>query len=190
MKTKNEFLQLGGVLLIITAVVALLLGYFNSLTADVIAANVEAKKLMSMQNVMPEAGSFELLDVAVPDDSVITEVQKGFFVTGEPAGYCFTLKPEGYGGELTVVAGVDLEGKVTGVDIIEHSETPGLGANADNPQWLKQFIGKSGELTVVKSNPGDSQIQAVTSATRTSRAVTGAVSQALAFVETLEKEGK
>ena len=57
----NEYFHLGGVLLAITAAVALLLGFFNNLTADVIAATKEENERLSMQSVMPNASSFETI---------------------------------------------------------------------------------------------------------------------------------
>lgn len=104
-------------------------------------------------------------------------------------GYCFTLVTRGYGGDITIMAGINTEDTVTGVEIVSHSETAGLGANANTPAWLSQFSGKTQGLSVVKNLPQGNQIQAVTSATITSKAVTGAIDEALVFAQTLaEKE--
>ena len=100
------------------------------------------------------------------------------------------MAPKGYGGEITLPVGISTDLTVTGVEIVDHAETPGLGANAESESWLSQFTGQSGELTVVKNAPTEGQIQAVTSATRTSKAVTDAVNQALAIAETLAEEAK
>lgn len=187
----NEYVRLGGILLAITAAVALLLGFFNHMTADIIAATNAQKQLDAMQGVMPLATSFQEQEAELPDDGNIDAVFDAYDEGKSPVGWCFRLTPRGYGGELTLMVGVDRDLAITGVDIVSHSETPGLGANADNDEWLAQFEGKTAGLTVVKGDADGNRIEAVTSATITSNAVTGAVDEALAYAsELLEKEGE
>ena len=186
----NEYIRLGGVLLIITSVVALLLGFFNDATADIIAATNAEKQNQTMRAILSDAASFAPCGAAIPAESNISNIHKGYNKEAGITGWCFTVTPRGYGGELTVMVGVSTDLSVTGVEIVNHSETPGLGAKAVQEGWRSQFIGKSGELTVTKSSPSDSQIQAITSATITSKAVTSAVNESLAFAQILaEKEG-
>ena len=187
----NEYFHLGGVLLAITAAVALLLGFFNNLTADVIAATKEENERLSMQSVMPNASSFETIEPEnMQQDSIITGISEALDENGQRVGYCFSLSPKGYGGEVSVMVGVNSDLTVNGVSIISHSETPGLGANAANEEWLSQFSGKTAGITVVKSSAQGNQIQAVTSATITSTAVTTAVNSALDMAETLNEEAQ
>lgn len=187
----NEYFHLGGVLLAITAAVALLLGFFNNLTADVIAATKAENERLSMQSVMPNAASFETLEPeSVQQDSIITGISEALDENGERIGYCFSLAPKGYGGEVSVMVGVNSDLTVSGVSITSHSETPGLGANAADKEWLSQFSGKTAGITVVKNSAQGNQIQAVTSATITSTAVTTAVNSALDMAETLNKEAQ
>ena len=68
-----------------------------------------------------------------------------------------------------------MNGAITGVEILSHGETPGLGANAVKPDFKNRFIGKSGQLTVDKNSNDGQNVQAITAATITSKAVTGAV---------------
>ncbi len=87
---------------------------------------------------------------------------------------------KGYGGAVSFALGVDAEGKVTGISITSQSETAGLGANCVNEDWQAGFAGK-----VLPSDPSqnmynkeaatESQVQALSGATVTSRAVTNAV---------------
>ena len=187
----NEYFHLGGVLLAITAAVALLLGFFNNLTADVIAATKEENERLSMQSVMPNASSFETIEPEnMQQDSIITGISEALDENGQRVGYCFSLSPKGYGGEVSVMVGVNSDLTVNGVSIISHSETPGLGANASDEEWLSQFSGKTAGITVVKSSAQGNQIQAVTSATITSTAVTTAVNSALDMAETLNEEAQ
>ena len=78
-----------------------------------------------------------------------------------------------------MMVGVDTEGTVTGVRILSHSDTPGLGALATSPDFYEQFTGMSGTLAV---NKDGGQVQAITSATITSRAVTVGVNDAISWV--------
>ena len=110
---------------------------------------------------------------------------------------CFNTigEAKGYGGDVAVTVGIDTDGIITGIvpgDI--SNETPGLGQNAGKASWQAQFVGESGDLTVVKSdkaaqeNTSDGKINALTSATITSKAVTGSVNVALDMFEEIGGE--
>jgi len=87
---------------------------------------------------------------------------------------------KGYGGNVSFALGVDAEGKLTGISITAQSETAGLGANCVNEDWQAGFAGKSlpsdpSQNMYNKESATDSQVQALSGATVTSRAVTNAV---------------
>ena len=83
--------------------------------------------------------------------------------------------------------GIDTEGVITGLSVVDCSnETPGLGANASNESFYGQFAGKSGEVAVTKDG-GD--IEALTGATVTSRAVADAATEAIKYVTENYLEG-
>ena len=97
-------------------------------------------------------------------------------------GYVFETEASGYGGTVSVMTGIDTEGNITGVVILSHDETPGLGANAEKPDFLNQYLqpAPEGGLSVIKYQaPSQGQIEAMTGATVTSTAVTNAVNQAI-----------
>ncbi len=73
------------------------------------------------------------------------------------------------------MVGLDTEGTIVGIEILSHSETPGLGANAVKDDFKGRFAGKSGALTVDKVSNDGQNIQAITAATITSKAVVSAV---------------
>ena len=169
-------LQLVLVLLIISAVVALLLGVVNYVTAPAIAANEKAKNEAAMAAVLP-ADSYTPVDYSGGDTTIEAVYQAG------DAGYVFQVSPSGsFSGTLTIMVGVSGEGQVTGVEIVKTAETSGLGANATKEAWRAQFIGKSGTLAVTKDG---GEIEALTGATITSRAVTSGVNSAIAAVAEL-----
>ncbi len=100
-------------------------------------------------------------------------------------GYVFTTSENGYGGDVIIMTGVKADGSVDTVKTLELSETAGLGMNAQNDSFLRQFQGLSGEITVSKDKAGENSIDALTGATITSRAVTGAVNDALDLYEAI-----
>lgn len=104
-------------------------------------------------------------------------------VTGGGQGTPIVVSVNGFGGELRVMVGFDDEGNIMGYKILQHSETPGLGAKADT--WFQKggkgcIIGKNpatNKLTV-KKDGGGGEVDAITASTITSRAFLRAVQQA------------
>ncbi len=166
-------LKLVLVLLLITTVVAGLLGSVNYLTADKIAENTAKKANEAMQSVLPSA-SYQKLEVTAED---ITEVYKS------ENGFVVRLNANGFGGAIDMMVGVDTKGAVTGISVISHSETASLGAECTREDWRAQFAGTAGELKVTKDG---GTVDALTGATVTSRAVTEAVNRAVEFVKEVQ----
>lgn len=96
-------------------------------------------------------------------------------------GYCVEVQTPGFGGMITMVVGVDLDGKVTGVTVTSHSETLDMGTPALEKSYLERFIGRSGTL----STSGSNRIDALSGATVTSKALINGVNQALSVVANL-----
>lgn len=163
------FLKLTLTLLVISAVVACLLGMTNYITADKIAEITAQKTAASMEEVLP-ADSYTELSYTGSEANVAAIYQAG------DAGYVVEVTPSGFGGAIDMVVGVSTDGTVTGVSIVSMSETSGLGANASKDAFRSQYVGLSGELAV---NKDGGEIDALTGATITSRAVTDGVNTAL-----------
>ncbi|WP_458863789.1 RnfABCDGE type electron transport complex subunit G [Acidaminobacterium chupaoyuni] len=177
---KKELLQLGGTLFIICAVVALALGFVDNITRDKIKAMKQEKINLAMSQVAGKGAKFEPVDFS-GEDKIITDIHK-IVRDGSDAGYCLQVEPNGFAGAVTLIVGVDADGSVLGVKVISHSETPGLGANADNAKWLKQYQGLGGTLNVVKTATGNKgDIVALSGATITSRGVTKGVQAAIDY---------
>lgn len=174
----REMIRPGLVLMLITVVAALCLGAAYAVTKEPIEKQLIQTKNASMQKIMPDADDFEEIEVnpGYEANSVYAATSQG-----DGIGYVIGLKVKGYGGDIDVLAAIDVQGTIVGVDIVNHSETPGLGAKADSDAYLSQYKNKTQFLTVVKSAAGDNDVQAVTSATITSNAVTTAVNSALDY---------
>ena len=169
-------------LLIICLVATTLLAGTNLITKDKIAQNAVEKENASRMVVLPEASDFSEVTTL---DSGITYCA-GLDAEGNTIGYVFTSGAKGYGGTVGVMVGLDTEGVITGIEILSHAETPGLGANATGEAFKSRFNGKSGELTVDKNSNDGQNIQAITAATITSKAVVSAVNAALAEFEAIK----
>lgn len=177
----RDILKLGGILFAITAVAAVLLGFTNMATADIIAQQEKEANAKALQVVLPEATEFEAVKDLPLDGTIISEVNAGK-ANGEIVGYTFSALPTGYGGEINMLIGISAEGKLTGIEILSHNETPGLGAKSTEPEFKDQFPGKSAEkpLTLVKeAASGENEVQAISGATITSTAVTDAINAAI-----------
>ena len=188
MKEKDSPIRLGIILLIISGIMGLILGGANYVTRDLIAEKKDAANKAAYAKVLPEGvdtGSLTPLDVPEEYASTILEAY-----SADDSGYAMRVSGKGYGGNVIIAVGMTPEGILTGVCVVEHSETPGLGANASNASFTDQFIGKSGVLTVVKGDASEGQISAISGATITSRCVTGSVNAALSYYESVLKGGK
>ena len=160
------------ILFAICVIVAAALAGTNLLTKDQIALRSQEKAEESRRIVLPAAEEFQEED--------------GYYAGlagGEAVGYVFETEASGYGGAVSVMTGIDSEGSVTGVVILAHEETPGLGANAEKEDFLQQYQqpAPDGGFEVIKyQTPQEGQVEAITGATITTRAVTDAVNQAIA----------
>ena len=173
----KDFLKLAGTLCIITFLAAALLCGVNAMTEDQIAANAEKKRNDAMNAILTSADSF-------------TEVADGIFegtADGQTVGYCVTSVGIGYGGEVSMMVGINTDYSIAGIEILSHGETAGLGANCTNDSFKSQFSGKEYPLVAVKGAAAtNGQISAITGATITSRAVVSGVNNA---IERLEDTG-
>lgn len=175
----KDILKLGVTLFAICAVAALVLGVTNNITAPVIEerniqASNEARKI-----VLPEADEFKELDGMNSD--IVLEVYEGI-KDGQVIGYTIKTSSKGYGGAIELMVGISKDGKITGVEIGNHSETPGLGSKATEPMFKNQYVDKdvSNSLLVVKGSANnDNEISAISGATITSNGVTNGVNAAM-----------
>lgn len=174
--------RLGATLLAIALTVGLLLAIVNGMTESRIKLENERAVAEGMRAVLPEADSFEALDYQ--GDDVVTGISRGT-AAGTPVGCAVTASPSGFGGPISLIVGVSSTGEVTGVTIVSLSETPGLGAKAQESAFLDQYVGKSGELLVTKTGEAD-KVNAISGATITSQAVTDGVNAALRAAEEVQ----
>ena len=166
-------LRLTVTLLAITGLVAAALAGVNAITKDAIAANQEKKTQDALALVLPDAGNLQKQELTA-DAGIVSEV----YTDGQ--SYAVKVLPSGFDGTITMMVGI-ADGKVTGISVISHTETPGLGAvaaaqNAKGEAFRGQFIGQEGTLSI------GNQIDAMSGATITSTAVVTGGNAALNYV--------
>ena len=136
---KTDFVQPIFILTIICLVCAALLAYVNSVTKPIIAATEAQIAEAARAEVLPDSGGFELLDVTLPEGSVVTDVYKA----NNGSGYVFMITGNGYGGKGTMklITSVDPDGKIIATKTLQHSETAGMGSKTADEPWRSQFVG-------------------------------------------------
>lgn len=160
MKEKDNIFVLALKLFVICLVIALGLSALNYVTAPVIAKLTEEAKKEAMKTVLPDC------ELAQLNDNVYVGT-----IDGKTVGYAVNvITQEGYGGAIEMIVGFDEEFKMTGVEYISMSETPGLGTRAKEESFKSQFIGQPAK--------DFEEIEALTGATVTSKAVNSAINQA------------
>ena len=176
------------VLAAICLVSAAVLGLVNKVTVGPIQANTEKTVQESLRAVMPIDGDYEDVtdqytggDITVENTGVSVPV-KAVYKAGDEGYVVESMSPNGFGGALDMMAGIDTEGNVTGIAIISHAETSGLGSKSTDPEWQAQFKGLNGVVSVTKDG---GQVEAITGSTITSRAVCDGVNAARHVVEAL-----
>lgn len=193
----KTMLKEAAMLLIITVAAGLILGFVYEITKAPIAAAEEAAAKAAYQEVFPQAADFEALDVAPMDgDSIwqekgykgvdIEEALRAVDGEGNHLGYVLTVTShEGYGGDITFSMGIQNDGFLNGISILNISETAGLGMKAEavlKPQFANKNVT---EFTYTKTGAMvENQIDAISGATITTNAVTTAVNGGLYYFQT------
>jgi len=173
MKKMKEYLVPTITLFVICLAATALLGITNAVTAPKIDELAKQKEIDTRKEVFSQAVDF---GEKVSDEF---NMVPAFDENKNVIGYVVVTSAKGYGGAVEVMTGVTVDGKVTGISILSHSETPGLGAKSTNDDFRSQFEGLIGGITVSKDQAGDNSIDAITGATITSRAVVNAVNEAI-----------
>ena len=183
MKDKKEIILPAITLGIICLISTLLLSCTDSVTRGQIAVIQKQNADKARMKVCSGAAAFEPVETG--DTS--SELYEALDSSGQCIGYAVSTKDKSYGGDISVMTGLDTDGRITGVEILEIDDTPGLGMNAKKEAFRNQYTGKSADSVTVSKNASGDEIQAITGATRTSEAVTRCVKKAYQIVS--EKGG-
>lgn len=195
LKKKDAF-----VLCAITLAAGLILGCIYELTKGPIAVQNAQAEAAAFAEVCPASETFdtetyeaaveELKDTELAEGAFgkvsIDKAAAGYDASGNLTGYVIcTTSGEGYGGDLSIALGLDTKGCVTGISFLTLQETAGFGMNADTPEFKNQYIGVTTDRFEVTKNGAvkENEIDALSGATISSKAVTNAVNAALYFYQ-------
>jgi Na+-translocating ferredoxin:NAD+ oxidoreductase subunit G len=181
----NDFLKIGSKLALICAVAALSLGIVNAVTET----RIEYRKAQRLQETLA-AVSFE----GEPGDRIEVDGSKHVSAyyplvnsAGRTIGYILVLSGEGYGGEMLILAGYTPKGRIRSARLMENDETPGLGKEAERPEYMEMFIDTGADVPVPtrKSRLSPSDADAVTGASITFQGIAGALATGSEFIRSL-----
>lgn len=180
----NETIKLGLILLIITAVAGGVLAVSNSFTAPIIAEIEKQGSFGALMEIFPDAEDFETIDEALEEEiksnnKFVTEVHEALS-GGEVIGYALKTVSGGYGGDITTITGIYLDGKLAGIKVVSNSETPGLGTKIEEEDFSGSFIDKSAEneLVAVSAPSAENEVQLISGATISTNGVLSGVNGA------------
>lgn len=146
------------------------------ITEPISVKNAIELKNSTMKELVPQANEFK----AIKGKKEWYEAKKD----GNVIAYVVEGDSKGFSGEIKILVAVSKDAKIVDYSIIKHNETPGLGDGAGKEPFKKQFTGKKADvLEVVKDPSNTKNIQAMTGATITSRAVTKGIKEVLEKVE-------
>lgn len=191
----NATLRLALVLTLITALAGLILSVVEAVTRAPIAEQRRLETVRALKAVLPE------LDNQPDADTVVLKVgtdKKGNTVNrtfyrgrkgADLTGIAFkVVAPEGYSGNIEIMVGVTPEQQVSGIAVLSHSETPGLGAKIVEPQFKDQFKGKGLDNADWRVKKDGGQFDQITGATISPRAVVKAVKTGLEYLRDHQKQ--
>ena len=169
----KQLVRFGLILSSICFIASLVLAVTYEVTKPVIEAQARSEEEKALAALLPEADRFEKKDIEE------IEYYSGY-KKDRLIGYCVKAVGNGYGGFFHMIVAIGRDGIIKGIEILDHQETPGLGSKIkeirqgeDAPWFLRQFKGKDGRKIQLKD------IDAITGATISSRAVTDTVNKSI-----------
>ncbi|MDR2942611.1 MAG: RnfABCDGE type electron transport complex subunit G [Treponema sp.] len=185
---KTNFLgmiKLGLILAAFAAAACVMLAFVYSGTSEVIAQRQKTDLDAALKELFPDADKFEKIDgITSPDNTVAVEESYAAYKNGKITGAALRVSRASYNGQIKSMVGVSADGFITGVKILEHSDTPGLGANAASSSYFVDrakgitFYGQFAGKKITDPHIVKSDVIAITASTITSRAVSASVKAA------------
>lgn len=181
----RELFNLTIVLTIICSLAATALALVYNITKEPIAYQQRLKKLKAIKAVQPNYDNEpdqDFVDIPPEKNAEGNTGLTRFYLTkkgGDPTGVVFIVTAMGYGGPIDLMLGLTPEGTITGIQILKHTETPGLGAKITEKKFLQQFAAKNAQNTTwtLKKDGGD--IDQISGATISPQGVVKAISDGL-----------
>ena len=172
----REMIKSSLVLCLITVIAAAALAVAYDVTKEPIRRQQVITGERLMRELFPDAATFWQASNLLSWSNIYAVSGD----TGDIIGYIISVSSQGYSGRIGMLVGLDTHGVVTGTRVVSQSETPGLGTRATDTEFLAQFVGTAQPLTVVTAAPvTHTEVQAITGATISVRAVVEGVNEAI-----------
>lgn len=199
----NKIIKDAMALTLITLVAGVALGAVHGITKDPIARQEALTKEAAYKEVFADAESYETVEMTDELASQlrssldsegykaqsIDEVVDAVDGSGNSLGYVITvITSEGYGGDIKFSMGIQADGTMNGISILSISETAGLGMRANTDEFKSQFVGKNTDQIVYTKDgaSADNEIDALSGATVTTKAMTNGVNAGLCAFRVME----
>lgn len=182
----KDILKLGGILLLVTAIAGAALSMVNSITRPKIEMQKRLVLERALTKALPTADKNAIIHIEEDGE----DFYKGYANadTSDLVGYAFVAFGPGYSSVIETMVGVDTVGQISGLTVLHQVETPGLGTKVeeikygeDSPWFTRQFISRSWKGLAVDKDGGE--INSITGATISSRAVTNSIREGLKDLE-------
>ena len=177
------YLKLGFILFVITAIASGVLAYINTLTQPIIEENQRIAQEKARKEVLPSAITFEEVS-----GDITYHIGKD--AEENVVGYTFVASLYGYSGDVKTMVGINTDLVIEKIKVISQTETPGLGANCEKPEFQAQFSGK--QKAEMKVDKDGGTIVSLTGATITTRTITNSIKAAMSKLDipTEETDGR
>jgi electron transport complex protein RnfG len=180
-------IKLGVILALYAAAACVGLAFVYAGTEKVIAQRKLADQDAALRDLFPDADNFKAIQDIVSSDSAVSIEEGGAFAAiknNEIIGVALRTSRASYGGEIRILVGVSADVKISGIKILEHKDTPGLGANAGSENYYVDrangihFYDQCAGKRVSDPFEPKQDVVAITAATITSKAVASSVKAA------------
>lgn len=179
-KKESTFLNMVIALVLVTAIAATTLGFVFEFTKEPIALAKLNKKLTAIKEVVPEFTNnpdADKFDISVEGGDPV--IAYPAIKDGQVVGTAIeTYTMSGFSGLIKLMVGLNPDGSVFNISVLEHKETPGLGTHMSDISFIDQFKGKNPGTNNIKVTKDQGEIDAITAATISSRAFSDAVQRA------------
>lgn len=139
----KEYIYPVVILVAIAVITTALLAVTNFISAPVIAANQEANANAVRQELLPDADSFSQVDAELLTSDDSSAHVDSVYQADNGSGYVMTVVTKSFGGDLTMMVGLNADGTISGVQVTNSSDTPGVGSKDAQPEYLAQYDGLS-----------------------------------------------
>lgn len=141
MSANMDIIKIAGVLAILAFATAFMLAVLNNITSPKIQERLLQEKAEAVALLFGDNMTVTKFDGEL--SSPVVEILYVSDQNNNLIGYCVTTQPKGFGGKINTLVAIDADGKITGINILELSETAGVGTKIQEDSFLGQFKGKS-----------------------------------------------